>query len=61
VEASPSCARYDAAHGFVLLDTLVSTGAGWQLQHTTGINDAGKIVGTGQFHGSTDGFLLTPR
>jgi uncharacterized membrane protein len=60
VGATQSAAVFDTAGGLRLLDSLVTPGLGWKLQFATGINDAGKIVGVGQFQGATHGFLLTP-
>lgn len=60
VGATQSAAIYDTTHGLRLLDSLVTPSSGWKLQFATGINDAGKIVGFGQFQGATHGFLLTP-
>ena len=60
VGQTPTCATYDTVNGLRDLNTLVPSGSGWQLQFASGINDNGRIVGSGQFQGSTHGFLLTP-
>lgn len=39
---------------------LDASGAGWTLIEARAINDAGEIVGTGQFQGSKHAFLLMP-
>jgi probable HAF family extracellular repeat protein len=43
------------------LNNLIPRGSGWVLSEAAGINDAGKIVGTGTIHGQQHAFLLTPR
>jgi len=40
---------------------LVDNNAGWTLFDGTGINNRGQIVGTGEHHGKTHAFLLTPK
>ncbi len=43
------------------LNTLLdASGAGWELVLASGVNDAGQIVGLGQFNGAMQGFVLTP-
>jgi probable HAF family extracellular repeat protein len=42
------------------LNTLIRTNSGWVLQLATGINDSGRIVGSGTFGGQTNGFVLVP-
>ncbi len=42
------------------LNDLIPAGTGWQLMEATGINDAGKIVGSGTLAGLDRPFLLTP-
>lgn len=43
------------------LNTLLDeSGAGWELVVAEGVNDAGQIVGRGQFSGAMQGFVLTP-
>lgn len=42
------------------LNTLIPANSGWVLTDATGINNAGQIVGTGTFNGSTLAYLLTP-
>jgi uncharacterized membrane protein len=46
--------RYD-------LNTLVPGGSGWVLEHATGINNRGVIVGTGTYKGHARAFKLIPR
>ena len=42
------------------LNGLIPSGSGWVLTEARGINDAGRIVGTGWLDGEQRGFLLTP-
>ncbi|HVR37286.1 MAG TPA: Ig-like domain-containing protein, partial [Methylomirabilota bacterium] len=42
------------------LNDLIPTHSGWELTAAESINDAGQIVGSGQFNGQTRAFLLTP-
>lgn len=42
------------------LNTLIPSDTGWVLQGATGIQDAGAIVGYGQFQGQLRAFFLTP-
>jgi probable HAF family extracellular repeat protein len=42
------------------LNELIPAGSGWVLTEARGINDAGRIVGTGWLNGQQRGFLLTP-
>jgi uncharacterized protein (TIGR03437 family) len=42
------------------LNTLVDGASGWTLAYANGINDAGQIVGAGDFNGVQRAFLLTP-
>jgi len=52
---------WDKKYGLRDLNTVVDSGSGWILRMATDINDAGEIVGTGQYMGKEDvGFLLTP-
>ena len=41
------------------LNDLIDPTSGWLLTSTTGINDAGQIVGVGQQNGQSRAFLLT--
>lgn len=41
--------------------SLVDNRAGWTLFEASGINNRGQIVGTGEHHGKTHAFLLTPK
>ena len=43
------------------LNNLIPRGSGWILSEATGINDAGKIVGSGTIHGQLHAFLLNPK
>jgi len=43
------------------LNKLIPANSGWVLDEANGINDAGQIVGYGEFQGNTRGFLLTPQ
>ncbi len=51
---------YDAAHGMVDLNALISPSSGWTLTAAGGINDLGQIAGYGTIGGVTHTFLLTP-
>jgi hypothetical protein len=54
---------WSASGGFEDLNSFVdSSGAGWDLEYATGINDAGDIVGWGTNASGfyQEGFLLTP-
>jgi probable HAF family extracellular repeat protein len=42
------------------LNELIPNGSGWVLTEARGINDSGRIVGTGWLNGQQRGFLLTP-
>ena len=42
------------------LNALLPANSGWVLNEARSINDAGQIVGTGEFNGATRGFLLDP-
>jgi len=42
------------------LNTLLAADSGWTLYSATSINDWGQIVGTGNFNGLDQAFLLTP-
>lgn len=42
------------------LNRLIPDSSGWRLQKAWAINDAGQIVGEGQFNSQTHAFLLTP-
>jgi probable HAF family extracellular repeat protein len=42
------------------LNKLIPPNSGWILNEATGINDAGQIVGDGDYMGHTRAFLLTP-
>lgn len=44
----------------VSLNSRIPTGSGWTLQEARGINNAGQIVGWGNYNGQTRAFLLTP-
>lgn len=57
----------EAAHAFIWengrmtdLNTLIAPDSGWVLREATDINDAGQIVGEGDFEGRTRAFLLIP-
>ena len=41
------------------LNTLLPENSGWELTHARAINDAGDIVGWGEYYGENHGFLLT--
>lgn len=43
-----------------LLNYLIDTSTGWQLQIAHDVNDRGQIVGVGQHNGRRSAFLLTP-
>jgi probable HAF family extracellular repeat protein len=43
------------------LNKLISPGSGWVLEQAYGVNNSGKIVGTGTLNGAEHGFLLTPK
>jgi len=43
-----------------LLNDLVPANSGWDLNTALDINNAGLIVGSGEFQGGTHAFLLTP-
>jgi probable HAF family extracellular repeat protein len=43
------------------LNTRIAADSGWHLQRASGIDDAGRIVGTGKHFGLQRAFLLTPR
>jgi probable HAF family extracellular repeat protein len=43
-----------------LLDDLIAPNSGWVLRDALDINNAGLIVGSGDFQGGTHAFLLTP-
>jgi probable HAF family extracellular repeat protein len=57
---TPRAFRWTAAAGMKNLNTLIPGGSGWTLQDALDVNDAGQIVGFGDFGGQTKGFLLTP-
>jgi probable HAF family extracellular repeat protein len=61
-EGSNGSARAIAISSGVMLDLndLIPSGTGWVLTEARGINDAGRIVGTGWLNGQQRGFLLTP-
>jgi uncharacterized membrane protein len=42
------------------LNDLLPRGSGWVLEVASDINEAGAIVGYGQFRGETRAFLMTP-
>ena len=44
----------------VLLDDVIPSDVGWKLNEAHDINFHGRIVGVGQHHGKTRGFLLVP-
>jgi probable HAF family extracellular repeat protein len=49
------------ANGIMLdLNSLLSSGSGWELTEAYGINDAGQITGSGLFHGQVSAFRLDP-
>lgn len=51
---------YDPAKGMRRLDTLLSPGRHWHAVAPRAINDAGQMVGSGEFYGLTRAFLMTP-
>jgi probable HAF family extracellular repeat protein len=52
---------WDPAEGFVDLNKRIPADSGWKLENAAGINDAGAIVGKGDYGGEDDsGFLLLP-
>jgi probable HAF family extracellular repeat protein len=66
--AVPNNTGYVVYHAFLYssgkmqdLNKMTPKGTGWTLGEASGINDAGRIVGTGTIHGKTHAFLLTPR
>jgi probable HAF family extracellular repeat protein len=42
------------------LNSEIPPNSGWLLVYATGVNNAGQIVGSGDFKGQLHGFLLTP-
>lgn len=61
--------QISGARGFIMLNgrmtdlnTLLDpvSGAGWQIYSASGIDDRGRITGTGTLNGFTHGYLLTP-
>jgi probable HAF family extracellular repeat protein len=61
VSSASTAFLYTPALGTVNLNSLISPSSGWTLKSTSGINDAGQIVGTGvNAQGQTHAFLLTP-
>jgi probable HAF family extracellular repeat protein len=42
------------------LNSEIPPDSGWLLVYATGVNNAGEIVGTGNFKGQIHGYLLTP-
>ena len=42
------------------LNTMIAANSGWILTKALAINNAGQIVGVGQFNGQTRAFLLSP-
>ena len=49
------------ADGTLDLQSLLdASGAGWDLNYATDINEAGQIIGRGQYQGRLLGFVLTP-
>jgi len=48
---------------FVLLNSLLQEGSGWNLTRAVGINNRGTIVGVGYYNGNLKAFSLvrTPR
>jgi hypothetical protein len=55
-----SAYAYFPAEGFLDLNTLIPSDAGWLLQFASAINDRGQIAGTGLLNGTSHGFVLTP-
>jgi probable HAF family extracellular repeat protein len=47
-------------HCHRLSDLLDASGADWELDMVDGINDAGQIVGSGQYQGETRVYIATP-
>lgn len=52
---------WSQAEGFHDLNDLIGEHKGWVLQSATGINEAGEIVGYGEYNGDDAGFLLIPK
>jgi probable HAF family extracellular repeat protein len=50
---------YTPRSGFLNLNSLLPPNSGWNLQLAVAINDAGQIVGQGDYLGWNRGFLLT--
>ena len=52
---------WNEAEGVMDLQTLLDeSGAGWQLEWATDINDAGQIIGLGIYQGVEQTFIMTP-
>jgi hypothetical protein len=58
-EDSVQAVRYDNGVPLALLP-LVQQGTGWGLESADKIDEDGRIVGTGTFHGEAHAYLLTP-
>src|SRR5262249_25530046 len=43
------------------LNGALPAGSGWWLTSASGINDSGRIVGSGMLHGQSHAYLLTPQ
>jgi uncharacterized membrane protein len=51
---------YDPGTGWVNLNSVVATGAGWSLEFAHSINSEGQIEGIGRHNGVASAYLLTP-
>ncbi|MBC7778611.1 MAG: hypothetical protein H7125_00765 [Proteobacteria bacterium] len=59
-ESASRAMLWDPVLGEVDLNALPGVPDGWLLYDAVGINDAGQIVGNGQFNGRSQGFVLSP-
>lgn len=55
-----SSTRWTPTNNMQDLNALIPSGTGWMLRNATAINNAGQIVGWGDFGAESHGFLLTP-
>ena len=55
-----SSTRWTPTNNMQDLNALIPSGTGWILRNATAINNAGQIVGWGDFGAESHGFLLTP-
>jgi hypothetical protein len=59
VSAGDEAAEWNPTGQFELLNDLIPSGMGWNLQNAVAIADDGNIVGTGTLNGTPENFLLT--